>query len=73
MSTHAGALGPLRFVSTNLAGRGLVRIVEEELIAVRITDHQEPVATRSRHYRILEGVRMARPLQFLSYNILKSL
>src|ERR1700730_17925697 len=47
MSTHAGAPGPLRFVSTNLAGRSLVRIVEEELIAVGIIDHQEPVAPRT--------------------------
>src|ERR1700730_14668492 len=47
MSTHAGAPGPLRFVSTNLAGCSLVRIVEEELIAVGIIDHQEPVAPRT--------------------------
>jgi hypothetical protein len=31
-------------ISSNLAGRSLVRIVEEELIAVGIIDHQEPVA-----------------------------
>ena len=43
-SRHAGAAGRLRFISNNLAGRSLVRIVEEELIAVRIIDHQEPVA-----------------------------
>src|SRR5437899_3771871 len=36
--------GRLRFISKSLAGRSLVRIVEEELIAVGIIDHQEPVA-----------------------------
>src|SRR6266481_5690988 len=34
----------LRFISKSLAGYSLVRIVEEELIAVGIVDHQEPVA-----------------------------
>ena len=33
--------------SSNLAGGSLVRIVEEELIAVGIVDHQEPVAPRT--------------------------
>src|SRR6266436_8785411 len=42
----AGAAGRLRFISNNLAGRSFVRIVEEELIAVGIIDHQEPVAPR---------------------------
>src|SRR5215470_11921862 len=36
--------GRLRFISKSLAGCSLVRIVEEELIAVGIIDHQEPVA-----------------------------
>src|ERR1700682_3890704 len=47
MSTHAGAPRPLPFISSNLAGCSLVRIVEEELIAVGIVDHQEPVAPRT--------------------------
>jgi hypothetical protein len=34
----------LCFISSNLAGRSLARIVEEELIAVEIIDHQKPVA-----------------------------
>ena len=38
--------GPLRFIFRNLGGGSLVRIVEEDLIAVRITDHQKPVAPR---------------------------
>ena len=36
--------GRLRFISKSLAGCSLVRIVEEELIAVGIIDHQKPVA-----------------------------
>ena len=39
----------------NLAGRSLVRIVEEELIAVGIIDHQEPVAPRT----LLTGTPLA--------------
>jgi hypothetical protein len=37
----------LRCSSNNLAGCSLVRIWEEELIAVGIIDHQEPVAPRT--------------------------
>jgi hypothetical protein len=39
-----GEAGRLCFISSNLAGCSLVRIVEEELIAVEIIDHQKPVA-----------------------------
>src|SRR5215469_10819802 len=39
--------GRLRFISNNLAGWSLVRIVEEELIAVEIIDHQQPIAPRT--------------------------
>src|SRR5271170_4102010 len=46
MSTDAGAPS-LGFISSNFAGCSLVRIVEEELIAVGIIDHQEPVAPRT--------------------------
>src|SRR5271155_4225841 len=45
-SRPAGAAARLCFTS-NLAGRSLVRIVEEELIAVEIIDHQEPVAPQT--------------------------
>jgi hypothetical protein len=38
------ALSHLCFISSNLAGCSLARIVEEELIAVEIIDHQKPVA-----------------------------
>src|SRR6266404_50487 len=37
----------LRFTSNSLAGCSLVRIVEEELIAVGIIDYQEPVSPRT--------------------------
>src|ERR1700735_322875 len=43
----ARAGGRSHFVSNNLAGCSLVRIVEEELIAVGIVDYQEPVAPRT--------------------------
>src|ERR1039458_8637411 len=48
----AGAAGRLRFISkrsclNDLAGGSLGRVVEEELIAVGIIDHQEPVAPRT--------------------------
>ena len=36
--------GRLCLISSNLAGCSLARIVEEELIAVEIIDHQKPVA-----------------------------
>lgn len=39
--------GRLRFISSNLAGCILVRIVEEEVIAVEIIDHQKPIAPRT--------------------------
>jgi hypothetical protein len=39
-----GKAGRLCFISSNLAGCSLARIVEEELIAVGIIDHQKPVA-----------------------------
>ena len=42
-----GTAARLGFISSNLAGRSLARIVEEELIAVGIIDHQEPVAPRT--------------------------
>src|SRR5258708_24247675 len=42
-----GEAGRLCFISSNLAGCSLVRIVEEELIAVEIIDHQKPVAPRT--------------------------
>src|SRR5437762_6193569 len=42
-----GAAGRLLFISNNLARCSLVRIVKEELIAVGIIDHQEPVAPRT--------------------------
>src|ERR1700745_1789175 len=41
---HAGAAARLCFISSNLAGRSLARIVEEELIPVGIIDHQQPGA-----------------------------
>src|SRR6202453_2692987 len=44
---HAGAAGRLRFIFNSLAGRSLGRVVEEELIAVGIVDHQEAVAPRT--------------------------
>ena len=37
----------LRFTSNSLAGCSLVRIIEEELIAVGIIDYQEPVSPRT--------------------------
>ena len=37
---HVGAAGRLRFSSNIVAGCSLVRIVEEELVAVGIIDHQ---------------------------------
>src|SRR5580698_11156472 len=43
----AKARNRLRLVSSTLAGRSLARIVEEELIAVGIIDHQEAVAPRT--------------------------
>jgi hypothetical protein len=39
-----GEAGRLCFISSNLAGCSLVRIVEEELIAVEIIDHRKPAA-----------------------------
>jgi hypothetical protein len=36
-----GEAGRLCFISSNLAGCSLARIVEEELIAVKIIDHQK--------------------------------
>jgi hypothetical protein len=42
-----GAPRRLRFTSYSLAGCSLVRIVEEELIAVGIIDHQKPVSPRT--------------------------
>jgi hypothetical protein len=39
--------GRLLFISNNLARCSLVRIVKEELIAVGIIDHQEPVTPRT--------------------------
>src|ERR1700688_3420339 len=47
-ASRRGEAGRLRFFSSNLAGCTLVRIVEEELIAVEIIDHQKPVAPRTR-------------------------
>ena len=45
---HARAAARLLcFVSSDLAGRSLGRIVEEELIAIGIIDHQKPVAPRT--------------------------
>src|ERR1700685_790253 len=44
---HAGAAGLLRFIANSLAGRILGRVVEEELIAVGIIDHQEAIAPRT--------------------------
>src|SRR5882672_3880265 len=44
---HAGSAGRLRYIFNNLAGCSLVRIVEEELIAVGIIDHQKAVAPRT--------------------------
>ena len=44
---HPCEAGRLRFISSNLAGCSLARIVEEELIAVGIIDHQKPVAPRT--------------------------
>src|SRR6204780_5896744 len=44
---HAGAAGRLRFIANSLAGRSLGRVVEEELIAVGIVNHQEAVAPRT--------------------------
>src|ERR1700689_1291152 len=44
---HAGAGGPLPFISNSLAGRSLGRVVEEELIAVGIIYHQKAVAPRT--------------------------
>src|SRR5258708_878039 len=38
---------PLRLIFSSLAGCRLGRIVKEELIAVGIIDHQEPVAPRT--------------------------
>src|SRR5438034_7192711 len=46
-SGHAGAAGRLRFICKSLAGCSIARIVEEELIAVGIIDHQEPVTPRT--------------------------
>ena len=37
---HVGEAGRLRFSSNIVAGCSLVRIVEEELVAVGIIDHQ---------------------------------
>src|SRR2546429_5700378 len=45
--THAMPDRRLRFTSNSLAGCSLVRIVEEELIAVGIIDYQEPVSPRT--------------------------
>ncbi len=44
---HVGAARQLYFISNNVAGCSLVRIVEEELIAVGIIDDQETVAPRT--------------------------
>src|SRR5467141_4105433 len=46
-ASRRGEAGRLRFFSSNLAGCSLARIVEEELIAVGIIDHQKPVAPRT--------------------------
>src|SRR5690242_7929287 len=50
-----GEGGRLCFISSNLAGCSLVRIVEEELIAVKIIDHQKPVAPPTLLYRNVLG------------------
>jgi hypothetical protein len=42
-----GEPGRLRFISSNLAGRSLARIVKEKLVAVGIVDNQKPVAPRT--------------------------
>src|SRR5260221_483319 len=46
-ASRRGEAGRLCFFSSNLAGCSLARIVEEELIAVGIIDHQKPVAPRT--------------------------
>jgi len=44
-----------RFVSSNLGQSCLAGIVEKELIAVEIIDHQKPVARKFRMQRIQRG------------------
>ncbi len=52
------------FISSNLAGCSLTRIVEEELIAVGIVDHQKPVAPRTLLDRNALGLEFrAQPVQ----------
>jgi len=46
-ASRRGEAGRLCFISSSLAGCSLARIVEEELIAVGIIDHQEPVTPRT--------------------------
>src|SRR5271163_4586211 len=41
------AIGRLCFISSNLGGRSLARIVEEELIRVEIIDHEQSIAPRT--------------------------
>src|SRR5580658_1278691 len=47
MWVNGRGMTALRSVSSGLAWCGLVRIVEEELIAVRVVDHQEPITPRT--------------------------
>ena len=44
---NAGAAGLFRLISDKLFGCTLARVVEEELIAIGIIDHQEPVTPRT--------------------------
>src|ERR1700754_4605658 len=47
VASSESSSGRLCFISGNPGGRSLTRIVEEELIAVGIIDHQEPVTPRT--------------------------
>src|SRR5258706_10824481 len=58
-ASRRGEAGRLRFFSSNLAGCSLARIVEEELIAVGIIDHQKPVAPRTLLDRNALGLEFA--------------
>jgi hypothetical protein len=43
-SRQPNAARRLRFMFNNLAGSSLARVVEEELIAIGVIDHQETIA-----------------------------
>jgi len=44
---HVGEAGPLLSIAVTLARWGLGRIVEEELIAIGIIDHQKSITPRT--------------------------